>query len=314
MVTKVFTSYEKQIELLKNRGILIDSDYDKQYATEILQKTGYYNLINGYKKPFIDINETNKLNHDCFKKGTTIQEIHALYEFDRVLREAFMNFVLKIEIHIKSLIAYYFSESYGHDNYLIYANFDTSKRDAHSQIPVLLSDIQRQISSHTNDPCISHYLNKYGYIPLWVLTNILTFGTISKFYSLMKIKEKTGVSRALNLQPHDLENFLMYLSSVRNFCAHGNRMFCYESKKRALNDTTYHQRLHLSLNNGVYANGKRDLFAALIAIKMLSSKNDYQRLKKQLIRNLKYLSKKLKVLSIDEVLACMGFPNNWTAL
>ena len=35
----------------------------------------------------------------------------------------------------------------------------------------------------------------YGYLPLWVLNNILTLGTISKFYSLMKQNERQTISK-----------------------------------------------------------------------------------------------------------------------
>lgn len=312
MSYKPFTTYKEQIKILQNRGINISSEQDITFALEILQKVGYYNLINGYKKPFLDTQYSGL--DEKFKDGTTLQEIKALYEFDRVLRETFMTFILKIETRIKSLISYFFSESYGYDNYLIYSNFNTKLKHANESIPSLLADIQRQIAGRTKDPCISHYLNKYGYIPLWVLNNILTFGTISKFYSLLKDKEKTSVAREYKIQPHDLENFLMYLSSIRNFCAHGNRLFCYESKKKELNDTPYHKKLNIEKSNDKYVLGKRDLFAVMISLKILLSHNDYKRLKGKLIKSIKILSKDLKTLSVDEILNIMGFPKNWTNL
>lgn len=202
MLDKVFTTYEQQINLLIKRGMNISSDGDITFAKEVLQKVGYYGLINGYKKPFIS--DTNTEDDECYKTGTTIQEIYALYEFDRTLREMFMSFILKFETRIKSLISYSFSETYGYDYYLKYKNFDTGKRNANKYIPELIAEINRQIASRTNDPSIAHYLNTYGYIPLWVLTNILTFGTMSKFYCLMKTTEKTKVSRIFNIQPHEM--------------------------------------------------------------------------------------------------------------
>ena len=62
----------------------------------------------------------------------------------------------------------------------------------------------------------------YGYLPLWVLNNILTLGTISKFYSLMKQNERQTVSKIFRLSDNELESILTYVSSVRNFSAHGN--------------------------------------------------------------------------------------------
>lgn len=312
MPYKNFTTYEEQIDLLISRGINITSDNDKTFAKEVLKKVGYYGLINGYKEPFID--RDNKNFGEQYKAGTTLQEIYALYEFDRVLRETFMSFILKFETRIKSIISYHFSEAYGFDNYLLYKNFDTTIRDANVYIPELISEINRQIASRTKDPCISHYLNTYGYIPLWVLNNILTFGTISKFYNLMKISEKTKVAREFDIQPHEMENFLKYLSALRNFCAHGNRLFCYNSNKKALNNTQYHDSLNIPIENGNYTKGKRDLFAALIALRILLSNNDYNRLKRKLKKNIYRVSTQIKTLEISEILNIMGFPSNWTNL
>lgn len=310
MSDKLFTTYDEQIELLVNRGVNISKD-DKSFAYEVLKKVGYYSLINGYKEPFLDKTYIDSCEH--YKSGTTLQEIYGLYEFDRSLREIFMSFVLKFEKHIKSIISYHFSKEYGYDNYLLYKNFDTKARSANVYIPELISEINRQIASRTNDPCISHYLTTYGYIPLWVLNNILTFGTISKFYDLLKESEKTAVAREFNIQPKDLENFLKYLSAIRNFCAHGNRLFCYYTKKSLIN-TVHHQKLNIPMVNGNYIQGKRDLFAAVIALKTVLSNNDYNRLKKNLRNNIKIFSSKSKTLTTDELLNIMGFPNNWTDL
>lgn len=312
MPYKNFTTYEQQINLLINRGVNIYSDNDKTFAKEVLQKVGYYGLINGYKEPFID--KLNASYGEYYKENTTIQEIHALYEFDRVLRETFMTFLLKFETKIKSIISYYFSEAYGHDNYLLYNNFDTNIKLSNEKIPNLIAEINRQIASRTKDPCISHYLSNYGYIPMWVLNNILTFGTISKFYSLLKVKDKTNISRDFKIQPHDLENFLKYLSPIRNFCAHGNRLFCYDAKKQTLNDTKFHKMLDIPIVHGNYIYGKKDLFAAVIALKILLSHNDYNRLKRKLSNGINKISRQLSVLTIDEILSYMGFPQNWTNL
>lgn len=177
MSDKVFTTIEDQIKILQGRGIDISDSSKIDYARRVLNECGYYNLINGYNTLFLTPTGT-------YKPGTTLNEIHALYQFDRVLREIYFRYILKAETHIKSLISYYFSEAHGHKNYLIYTNFNTSVKDAPDKIMSLISEIQKQIAGRTSDPSIGHYIKNYGYIPLWVLSNILTLGSISKFYSL----------------------------------------------------------------------------------------------------------------------------------
>ena len=232
MNEKPFKTHEQLIELLSSRGIDFSKPESKSFAKKKLQRIGYYNLINGYSPLFWDNKEK-----DVYKKGTTVDEIYYLYLFDKKLREIFLRFILSLETNIKSLIAYYFPKQHPETYYLTYDNFDTARKDANKNITSVIAEIQRQIAGRASDPSIAHYLKKYGYIPLWVLNNILTLGTISKFYSLMQQKERQEISKTFHLSDNELENILTYISSIRNFCAHGNRLYCYRSK-RPLIDTT----------------------------------------------------------------------------
>lgn len=185
MDEKNFKTYDEMLTLLASRNIDLSTPTLKSTAKKRLQHEGYYNLINGYKKLFL-IPKESPDDDEKYKDNTTVDEIFALYNFDRKLRNTFLEYILIIETNIKSLISYSFCEQHPEHNYLIYSNFDTSIRDAHKKITSLISEIQKQISGRTGDPSISHYLKTYGYIPLWVLNNILTLGIVSKFYSLMK--------------------------------------------------------------------------------------------------------------------------------
>lgn len=304
MPDKEFKTYDEQIAILISRGIDISSSESKSFAKKALQHEGYYNLINGYNKLFLD-------SKDVYKKGTTIQEIHSLYTFDKKLREILLQNILHLETNIKSLIAYYFPQAHPESNYLVYKNFDTAKRNANKNIPDLIAEIQRQIANRSSDPSISHYLQKYGYIPLWVLNNILTFGTISKFYSLMLQQERQSISKTFHISDNELESILFYISSVRNFCAHGNRIYCYRSKN-PLGDMKLHSTLQIAKSpNNEYLYGKRDLFAVMIALKAILSKKEYLRLVKDIDLAIKNTCQYFHILSSQELLNTMGFPTDW---
>ena len=77
---KEFKTVEEQIDLLKNRNISFN---DEEKAKKILLNNNYYNIINGYKDLFLDSNQI------IYKMGTKFEEIYALYEFDRQLRNIF---------------------------------------------------------------------------------------------------------------------------------------------------------------------------------------------------------------------------------
>lgn len=309
MKEKPFKTHEQLIELLESRGIDFSEQDSKSFAKKKLQRIGYYNLINGYSALFWMDDQKEK-----YKSGTTIKELYNLYLFDQKLREIFLRNILPLETNIKSLIAYYFPQHHPESNYITYNNFDTTRKDANKNITSLIAEIQRQIAGKSNDPSISHYLKNYGYIPLWVLNNILTLGTISKFYSLMQQKERQEISKTFHLSDSELENLLTYISSIRNFCAHGNRLYCYRSK-RPLSDTQLHKNVGLAkTEKGEYACGKRDLFAVMIALKLTISKTEFRRLVKEVDIALKNLYSHTSVLTENTILESIGFPTNWKQL
>lgn len=310
MADKFFKTYNEMIDLLTSRGVKISTPSLKSYAKKRLQHEGYYNLINGYKNLFL-LPKTPESTEEKYKPGTTVNEIYALYNFDRKLRNIFLENILIIETNIKSLVSYTFSEKHGHNNYLIYPNFDTDKKDSNKHITSLISEIQRQISNRYSDPSISHYLKCHGYIPLWVLNNILTLGTISKFYSLMKQIERQEISKIFHLSDAQLESFLFYLSKIRNFCAHGNRLYCFTSKN-PIATVKLHTELNIAKNSSEqYMQGKKDLFAVIIIFKLLLPKNSFDLFVKKVDHELTMLKKTLIVLSEQDVLNAMGFPFDW---
>lgn len=309
MKDKPFKTHEQLIDLLSSRGIDFSAQDSKSFAKKKLQRIGYYNLINGYSSLFWEDDEKEK-----YKQGTTVNEIYNLYLFDQKLREIFLRNILPLETNIKSLIAYCFPQQHPETHYLTYDNFDTTKKDANKNITSLIAEIQRQIAGRASDPSISHYLRNYGYIPLWVLNNILTLGTISKFYSLMQQKERQEIAKTFHLSDKELENILTYISSIRNFCAHGNRLYCYRSK-RPLFDTSLHEKMRLKkAEKGEYICGKRDLFAVMIALKLTISRSEFRRLVKEVDIALKNLYSHTSVLTEGAILGITGFPNDWKQL
>lgn len=311
---KDFKTIEEQIELLKNRNLTFE---DEIKAKEILINNNYYNVINGYKQLFL-----NKSDEDNFIDGTTFEEIYALYDFDRKLRSIFLEYILKIENSLRSLVAYYFSQFHGNDNYLKLSNFETfsevntnfaKKEKQLKHIQMLISNINKKIAnSIENKPYIQHYIMNYGFIPMWVLVNILSFGDICNFFRLMKQKERILISSNFNIMEHDLSSLIGILSDTRNLCAHDERLYNFIfPAKSTINDNQYHINLSIPISNRRYVQGKNDLYAVVIALKILLSKEDYYKFHGKIFSRIMSLQSKLKVISIHDVLNTMNFPNNW---
>lgn len=137
---KVFKTYDEQIALLNSRGIEILTAAERSEAKKALQHNGYYNLINGYKMPFL-VDNLEEFDDDKYKNGKKINEIKALYNFDSRIRRIFFKYILLIETNIKNLIAYSFSQAHPQENYLVYTNFNRNLRDSNKLITNLISDI-----------------------------------------------------------------------------------------------------------------------------------------------------------------------------
>ena len=312
MLEKEFKTYDELIEILKSRGMNLSTPALQSKAKKALQHAGYYNLINGYKMLFLQRDPNgNFLIPDTYREGSTVDEIQQLYYFDGKLRSIMLESILHIETNIKNLISHTFSSVHGHKNYLVYENFDTLQRDAVTRITTLISEIQRQLSSRVSDPSILHYLTKHGYVPFWVLNNILSLGAISKFYSLMKQPERQEIAKIFKLQDHELSSLLLHLSSVRNVCAHSNRLYCFRTK-RPIVDLPVHAKLGIPRSDsGEFIYGKRDLFATLLIFSVMLPKSQFRSAVNQIDSRISGLNEKLSVLSKDEILTCMGFPIEW---
>lgn len=62
-MASVFLDYNAQIQNLKNKNLII---HDDNVAIEILSKTSYYGLINGYKNVFKDPATNRYINGATF--------------------------------------------------------------------------------------------------------------------------------------------------------------------------------------------------------------------------------------------------------
>lgn len=129
---------------------------------------------------------------------------------------------------------------------------------------------------------IIHYLDDYNYIPLWVLVRILSFGKISKFYSLMQEKEQNTISRKYNLRMQDFKIILHNLTIIRNICAHDEKLYDIRLKNR-ISSNAYHSKLKIEKVEGNFLCATRDLFSVIIILKLLLSKDDFISFYKQII-------------------------------
>lgn len=301
---KEFSSFDRQIEIICEKIAIRDKDE----AKEALKKIGYFQLMGGYKSLF-RIPGTKK-----YKEGTSFEEIVSLYEFDVELRELFFRYLLQIERNLRSLMSYYFTETYGaaQKEYLNPQNYDLTKKNQYT-VERLIATLER--AANTQDYAyINYYREQYGDIPLWVLSNVLTFGNLSKMFRVFPQSLKSKVSKNFApLNPHQMKQFLSVLTKYRNVCAHGERLFTYKTVD-AIADTPIHQELAIEKSGNQYKYGKQDLFAVVIAFYYLLPEKDFSCFSQNLLKIIQTVSGQLIHVEERELLEKMGFPQNWEKL
>jgi abortive infection bacteriophage resistance protein len=304
MNQKIFLTYEQQLDKLKNDKGLTISDSD--YAVRTLQKISYYSLIGGYKSLF------KAPASGKYLYGVTFEEIVHLYYFDEQLRTIFLKYILHIERQMKSLISYYFCDKYGENQqeYLNISNFTVTRKNA-KDINRLITSLHHTISLPSNYKYITHHATKYHNVPLWVAMNAITFGQVSKLYQYVTNDVQYKISQQFeHVTERQLHQFMRVLTSCRNVCAHGERLYSF-SINEAISDTELHKKLAIPQINGQYVSGKHDLFSVVIALRYLLDVSDFKYFKAELKMNIKKVLKDCPHLTEQQLYAQMGFPANW---
>lgn len=234
-MSKPFKTYEEQIELLQNRGLIIDNENE---AYSMLEMEGYFNIINGYKDIFLQ----QRNPEEKFINGTKFSFIADLFYFDRNLKNTVLNYILKLENSLKSIIAYEFAKAHGENGYLDIANYSNSPRLS-QKITNFIVNCVNQLNDLEKDgtqksDCVRHYKKNHGGLPIWVYTNYMTFGCTSYFYTLLQPSTKTNIVNHINntykcnLISQDVATYLRYLVNIRNICAHNQRLYNYTTRIR----------------------------------------------------------------------------------
>lgn len=306
MSGKKFKNLEEQISIFGYRGMIIK---DIDYAKDVLLRENYF-FLSGYRHLFLEGG-----NSKNYLKGTTFEELYSLFLFDRQVRNIIFKNILIVENNAKSIFSYQLSKKYGYkeQDYLIPSNFDMSPERGR-QVNDLIRKMKRQIRVNgSQHSATMHYMNKYGYIPLWVLVKVLSFGIISELYSILKKEDKLAISKIYNIEVEDLINYFAILSNYRNLCAHEDILF--ENKtQRTINDTVFHLLLGIEKEEGIYNKGKNDLFALIIILRQILRNDDVKNLIMEIKREVVNLSFNLHTISVDNVLDRMGFPTNWETI
>lgn len=300
---KEFKTLDQQIDILKGKGLVIEN-VDK--VKKILFRENYF-FINGYRYIFYKSKDDR-----TFIEGTSFDELYAFFLFDRNIRNIMFKNILIVENNIKSVMSYIMSKKYGirEKDYLRFTNFSRDSLKTR-KVNDVLGKMKRQIKINSKQHSATlHYIMNYGYIPMWILVKVLSFGIVSELYSILRNEDMEEIANYYEISPNELEIFLSVTANYRNLCAHEDILFDHKTQ-RNIPDTKYHELLNIPKVDGEYVYGKNDFFSVIIIMKHLLTKEEFRLLIYEIGYEIDLLDGKVSSIPLSKILHRVGFVENW---
>jgi abortive infection bacteriophage resistance protein len=188
----------QQVDLLISRGMAIA---DRSAAEGYLSTVGYYRL-SGYWYPYREIAGDPPARSDQFITGTSLDQVMALYDFDRRLKLLTLDALERVEITMRFRAGYVLGRR-GPFAHLDSANFDGRFTKTRETRPSKFDEwngklAQAQIRSR--EDFVTHFNTKYdGRLPIWVATELLDFGGLSFLYEGMHRTDREEIAAELQV-------------------------------------------------------------------------------------------------------------------
>lgn len=209
-------TFDEQVVKLKKNGMQV---YSSGEAICFLKQVNYYRFT-GYA-----LSNRIEPHQSQYSAETTFEQVRKCYYFDVEMRHILRKYIEYMEIYYRSQIANAFSlrkceisphnQHYDRNNYYKKEDFDR-----------LLSRILMEENFYKDSLVITHHKHKYGNeMPLWVLVEIMTLSTLSKYYGCMYKSDQAAIAEIIGTSDSILRNHLHCLSILRNICAHAGRLY-----------------------------------------------------------------------------------------
>lgn len=285
-------TFDEQLNhLIDDKGLKVES---KRNALSLLKHENYYRL-SGYMIDFLD--ET-----DHFIEGVTFEKIYNIYKTDKEIRSVLFELINDIEVYLKTQIANYFCLKYGPDGYRNPSDFKDNSFTKYSDVINLLKKCNDISKRNKDNLIVKHHVEKYGgFMPLWALVELMPFGTISKFFSIMKTTDKKGVCKAgfEDITFDKMESFYHCITYLRNQCCHYQRFY----RINHLIKPKFYTPTNIDLGT-VKLNSTYGLVLALLFV------NPNKKLGERAINSLKAIDNKTE----NNLVENYGFNENWKAV
>lgn len=211
---KTALSVEQQRLLLCSRGLKINSE---KLLEKLLRDYGYARL-DAYCDAFV-IKDSR-----TFRKSTSLSQISQVIALDEQLRNLLFPYLLRIEMAVKAGFVEVLANREGPMAYMKSELFHDQA--LHVRLLAHASDCWPRSSDLQSITFRKRY-DETRMPPIWYLSQTLPFGSLSKWIGNLKTPIQQELMNELGLPSHRLfaNSGLLGLTVLRNFCAHGARIW-----------------------------------------------------------------------------------------
>ena len=308
---KLFLTYNQQMRKLRNdKGIICTGSNHKK----ILVRAGYFNIVNGYKTPFVS-GQDSEGNHS-YISGTSIDQLQAAKLFDEKLRSFLLRYITQVEEETRTLAGYKFDECNDNGNIPWYSTDAYSPNKSLQEKMSVISKAYSELSKSQLD-YVSFYMTNHKQIPTWIMFKVVNFST---FIDLVRYS-KTDVSHSLchlygleDPEGHPnvklLIGSLHWMRKIRNSCAHNERVYCLTRRQERRGNTgRIIEKYFEMLSSGYTRNLEQKLFDLIVYFKYYLPKNEYKHFIGELKTMLINLQSKIHPHAFEYIRGQMGIRN-----
>ena len=309
---KSFLTYNQQMKKLR-KDKRIDCNGTPHKIS--LVRSGYFNMINGYKMPFTCGTDAHG-NHIYFP-NTTLSQINSLKKFDESLRLFLLKYITQVEEEVRTLTGYKFDQ-YNENGKIPW--YETNAYSTNVTLQSKMNTISSAYSelSKSKSEYVQFYMKNHEQIPTWIMIKVVNFST---FIDVLQ-NSKTNVTHAIcklysMYDDNNLPNVklligsLHWLRRVRNSCAHNERVFCIHQTQARNNSASgrildpYYAQLPTSYSRCT----EKNIFDILVYFKYFLPKEEFAPMIMELKNMLIELQNTLQPNAFDNVRGQMGIKN-----
>ncbi|MFQ9153628.1 MAG: Abi family protein [Blautia sp.] len=308
---KFFLTYNKQMRKLRNDKHI---DCNGSSHKQILVRAGYFNIVNGYKNPFVSGLDL-KGNH-IYISGTSISQLQAVKYFDDHLRSFLLRYITQVEEEVRTLASYKFDDCNNNGTIPWYDTNAYSPKKTLQEKMAVISQAYNELSKSQLD-YVKFYMDNHTQIPTWIMFKVVNFSTFIELLNCSKIDVSHSLCKLYGLEDKNgfcdvklLIGSLHWLRRVRNSCAHNERVYCLTRQNASRGKTgRIIEKYFSQLSHGYTKDLSQKIFDLLIYFKYYLPPREYKQFIQELKKMLLDLQSKIHPHAFDYVRAQMGIKN-----